>query len=136
MNSKAIQFNDNVSSFDELINRSGSVTVHHGNLQFSAIEIYKALHNLSSVLMSELFQLKDMRYTLRQGKTLVTNNNRTLKHGSEAISNVAPNIWQLIPDEIKNTDSLNVFKRKIKLWIPIECPYKLCKPFIQHLGFL
>ena len=26
-----IEFNDNISSFDELINRSGSVTVHHRN---------------------------------------------------------------------------------------------------------
>ena len=38
-----IVFNDNVSSFDELINRSGYVTVHHRNLQFLATEIYKAL---------------------------------------------------------------------------------------------
>ena len=29
---------DNVSSFNELINRSGSVTVHHRNLQFLATE--------------------------------------------------------------------------------------------------
>ena len=116
-----IVFNDNVSSFDELINRSGSVTVHR-NLQFLATEIYKALHNLSSVLMSELFQLKDIRYNLRQGKTLVTNNIKTAKYGSETISNLAPKIWQLIPDEIKNTDSLIVFKLKIKLWIPTECP--------------
>ena len=131
-----IVFNDNVPSFDEPINnRSRSVTVHHINLQFLATEIYMALHNLSSVLMSELFQLKDIRYNLRQRKTLITNNIKTVKYGSETISNLAPKIWQLIPDEIKNTDSLNIFKRKIKLWIPPECPCKLCKPFIQHLGF-
>ena len=117
-------------------NRSGSVTVHHRNLQFLTTEIYKALHNLSSVLMSELFQLKDIRYNLRQGKTLIANNIKTVKFGTESISNLAPKIWQLIPDEIKNTDSLNGFKRKIKLWIPTECLWKLCKPFIQHLGFI
>ena len=55
-----IVFNDNVSSFDELINRSGSVRVHHRNLHFLATEIYKALNKPSSVLMSELFQLKDI----------------------------------------------------------------------------
>ena len=62
--------------------------------------------------MSELFQLKDFRYNLRQGKTHITNNIKTVKYGSETISNLAPKIRQLIPDEIKNMDSLNVFKRK------------------------
>ena len=48
----------------------------------------------------------------------------------------APKIWQLIPEAIKKTDSLNVFKRKIKTWIPTACPCKLCKQYIQHVGFL
>ena len=63
-----IVFNDNISSFDELINKFGSARVHHRNLQFLVIEIYKALHNLSPPLMSELFQLKDIKYNFRQGK--------------------------------------------------------------------
>ena len=61
--------------------------------------------------MSELFQLKDIRYNLRQGKPLITNNIKTVKYGSETSSKLAPKIWQLIPDEITNTDSLIVFKR-------------------------
>ena len=65
-----IVFSEYISSFDELINKSGSVRIHHRNLQFLAIEIYKALHNLSPPLMSELFQLKEVKYNLRQGKTL------------------------------------------------------------------
>ena len=47
-----IVFNDNVSFFDG--NKSGLVRVHHRNLQFLPIEIYKALHNLSPPFMSEL----------------------------------------------------------------------------------
>ena len=57
-----IVFCDYISSFDELINQSGSVRIHHRNLQFLAIEIYKALHNLSPPLMSELFQLKEVKF--------------------------------------------------------------------------
>ena len=131
-----IVFNDNISSFDELINKSGSVKVHHRNLQSLATEIYKALHNLSSPLMSELFQLTDKQYNLRQGKSLITNNIKTVNYGSETISNLAPKIWHLVPDKIKDTDSLNVFKHKIKSWIPPICPCKLCRPYIQHVGFI
>ena len=131
-----IVFNDNISSFDELINKSGSVKVHHRNLQFLAIEIYKALHNLSPPFMSELFQLKDIKYNLRQGKTLISNNKKTVLYGTETISYLAPKIWMLIPDSIKKSDSLNVFKRNIKTWIPTDCPCKLCKQYIQHVGFI
>ena len=81
-----IVFSDYISSFDELINKSGSVWIHHRNLQFLAIEIYKALHNLSPPLMSELFQLKEVKYNLRQGKTLISNNVKTAHYGTQTIS--------------------------------------------------
>ena len=47
-----IVFNDNNSSFDALIQKAGTVKIHHRNLQILAVEIYKALHNYSSILMS------------------------------------------------------------------------------------
>ena len=131
-----IVFSDNFSSFDELINKSGSVRIHHRNLQFLAIEIYKALHNLSPPLMSELFQLKEVKYYLRQGKILISNNVKTAHNGTETISYLAPKIWQLIPDSITNTKSLNVFKPNIKMWVPTACPCKLCKRYIHHVGFI
>ena len=53
-----IVYMDNVSSFDELLVKSKSVSIHTRNLQHLAIEIYKALHNLSSFLMSEIFRTK------------------------------------------------------------------------------
>ena len=50
-----IVYDDNHSSFSELLEKSGSVSIHHRNLQQLATEIYKALNNLSSPLMSQLF---------------------------------------------------------------------------------
>ena len=55
-----IVFNDNNSLFDALIQKAGTVKIHHRNLQILAVEIYKALYNYSSILMSELFKLKDI----------------------------------------------------------------------------
>ena len=42
-------------SFDKLLKKSGSVSLHLRNLQRLTIEIYKALNNISSTLMCELF---------------------------------------------------------------------------------
>ena len=54
-----IVYTDYTSSFDELIEKSGSVTLHHKNLQQLATEIYKALNGISSSLMTELFVIKE-----------------------------------------------------------------------------
>ena len=39
-----------------------------------------------------------------------------MKYGTEAMSYLAPKIWSLVPNAIKTSKSLNVFKSKIKQW--------------------
>ena len=47
-----IVYADNNSSFEDLLEKSGSVSMHDKYLQQMTIEIYKALNDLSSTLMS------------------------------------------------------------------------------------
>ena len=131
-----IVYNDNSSSFEALLEKSGSVKIHHSNLQQLAVEIYKALNDLSSHLMSELFTFRNTGYNLRGGKKLNSNTVKTVNNGTETISYLAPKIWEQVPDETKNSGSLSIFKRKIKTWIPNSCPCRLCKTYVPHLGFL
>ena len=78
------------------------MTVLHRNLQVLAIEIYKAVNNLSSSLMSELFKIKETKFNLRRENTLVVSNVRTTRYGMDSISYLGPKIWDLFPAEIKN----------------------------------
>ena len=64
---------DNNSSFEDLLEKLGSVSMHDRNLQQMAIEMYKALNDLSSTLMSELFRTKERKYNLRNDNALVSN---------------------------------------------------------------
>ena len=66
-----IVYEDNISSFALLLEKSGSVSIHHRNLQALAIDIYKALNTLLSPLMSVLFKLKETTYNLRNVRVLV-----------------------------------------------------------------
>ena len=125
-----IVYNDNISSFEQLLELSGSIKIPHRNLQLLAIEIFKALNSLSSPLMSDLFQVKDIRYNLRKGKTLISNNIKTTSYGIDSISYLAPKIWDLIPEEIQNCKSLQNFKANIRLWVPDKCPCNLCKVYV------
>ena len=46
---------DEVSSFEELLRKDGSVTVHHRNLHSLAIEMYKVLNGIGPVFMNDIF---------------------------------------------------------------------------------
>ena len=42
-------------------------------------------------------------------------------------------IWDLVPRDIKFSQYLSIFKRKIKKWVPLQCPCRLCKIYLQHV---
>ena len=85
--------------------------------------------------MSELFQIKNIDYNLRNGSTFLSRNVKTVRYGKESISYLAPQIWNLVPKDIKNSKNLVSFRNKIKLWIPENCPCTLCKTYIKDEGY-
>ena len=125
---------DNNSSFEDLLEKSGSVSMHDRNLQQMAIEIYKALNDLSSTLMFELFSVKEREYNLRNDNALVSNIPHSTKYGLNTISRLAPKIWEIIPNEIKSCKYLNSVKAKINMWVPTNCTCKLCRPYVHNVG--
>ena len=56
-------------------------------------------------------------------------------NGTESTSYLGPKIWEQIPAEIKNKDSLDGFKKEFKKWKTAECPCRICKTLISNLGF-
>ena len=55
-----IAYNDNVSTFEKLLEIDSSVTVHQRNLQLPMVEIYKTKHNLNPSFMKQIFEEKEM----------------------------------------------------------------------------
>ena len=59
-------YSDYNSSFNELLDKDGSFTIHQRNVQNLAIEIYKYLHGLSPAILSEVFKFNEtIPYDLR-----------------------------------------------------------------------
>ena len=46
-----IAYKDYISSFEDLLKRGKSVTIHHRNIQSLAIELFKVLQNLSNAML-------------------------------------------------------------------------------------
>ena len=90
--------------------------------------MFKVSKGLCPEIVKGLFQFRyDIRYNLRQRSQFHIPPVRTVFSGTESIKYLGPKIWELIPDEMKELESLWEFKRAIKLWKPTSCPCRLCK---------
>ena len=131
-----IVYNDYDLSFEHLLLKDKSVSIHHRNLQILATEIYKVKHNSSPEIMSDIFENRSLNYNLRNNLEFKTHNVHSEKYGINTISYLGPRIWSILPEILKNAPDLLAFKRQIKSWIPKNCPCKLCAIYVVGLGYL
>ena len=103
-----------VSSFDILLERDKSVTIHTKNLQTLMIEICKTHNNMSPSFMNEIFRERVNMYNLRNNNELVLPRIKTVNFGSESIRYRGPQLWYSLPQDIRNTESLSLLKSRIK----------------------
>ena len=74
-----------------------------------AVELYKVVHGLSPEILKEVLPLKEgNRYHSRF--PFKSQNLCTVKYGVETLSSLGPEIWSIIPNDIKILD-LSVFLR-------------------------
>ena len=102
-----IVYKDHFSSFEELLSKYKSVTVHQRNLQILATEMYKILDGYASI-----FKTKSNFYTTPNAQGFSSRHTKTVRRGLQTISYMAPKILDLLPKEMKQVTTLNEFKAK------------------------
>ena len=132
-----IVYSDEFSSYENLLKLDGSFSVHKRNLQILAIELYKRINGISPEIMKDVFLLNPTStYNLRKRATFYQRPIKSVHFGTESLSNLAHNIWDSIPSEIRNLDSLLKFKTAIKNWNFDDCTCRLCKVYVPQVGFI
>ena len=129
-------YDDYESSFDELLSKDNTVSIHHRNIQYVAIEMYKITHNLCPPFMNELV-VEQKKFAGRSGINFRKPKVYTVYNGDNSFRNFGPRVWdEMLPKKYKSCRSLEEFKTLIKSWKPKDCPCRLCKQFIPKLGFI
>ena len=91
--------------------------------------------NLSNNIMNDIFQTRDIRYDLRSQTDFGGPCVNTNRFGLNSLKFFARKIWDMVLLEIKNSDSIEVFKSKNRKWKP-NCSCYLCKTYINNIGFV
>ena len=118
-------------TFNQLLEKDESFTIHERNLQKLATEMFKVKNNLCPKPFQDLFTP-----TIRGRRDWVLPKVTTVNRGQETIRYRGPKTWELVPKEIKSCQSLATFKSKIKTWKPIGCECRICKIYVPGVGYL
>ena len=88
-----------------------------------ALYTFKALNGLAPLYLEQLVQRYAPRRSLRSetSNTLVVQRRKTATYGDRAFRNSAPVLWNSLPQEIRQINKLNTFKKALKTHLFREC---------------
>ena len=91
-------------------------------------EMYKTTNDLNPSFMQEIFFENESHYNLRSNKEFVQPRVRSVRNGTESVRFKGPQLWQIFPQTIRNSESFAQFKANIKHWKGENCP---CSGYYQ-----
>ena len=91
------------------------LTFHQRCVNSLMIEFYNKLNVHSPDIMSDIFKLKENMYNLPNFPTFHTENVHSLKYGLDAVPYRASQLWQQVPNDIREATSLAFFKIALNL---------------------
>ena len=98
-------------------------------------EVYKYIHGLSPEIMNEVFSTRANIYNTQQFNVFETHIPTSNRYGLNSIPYKANQLWNLLPENLKSSPSLTLFKNEIKLWQCFNCPCNICKSYVPNLGY-
>ena len=136
-----VVYKDDNLTFPQLLEKDKSFTIHERNLQKLAALMCQVKHKMCPQPVQDIFLLNSRAPELRSRdkddlEHWVLPKARTVNYGIETLRYRGPDIWNLIPDEIKKSKSLESFKNEIGNWKPLGCRCRLCKEYICDLGYI
>ncbi len=125
---RALRFlhNDKISSYDTLIAKSNTTTMHIRRIKSLACEVFKSLNDLNPSFMKDMFQVKEIPYDLRDDQILVQPTFKKISYGKNTFRYYGSHIWNSLPIEFKTSTSLDIFKEHLKSWDGPKCKCPMC----------
>ena len=96
-----VVFKDFDSSFEKLLRKDSSTTLHQRNLQKLMTAIFRVKTGIAPELMKGVFEFLDVPYNLRNQSKCSRSIPCTEKYGTETPSSIGLKLWDKVPTENK-----------------------------------
>ena len=97
-----VAYDDNLSSFRDLLIKDKSVTIHVKNLQVLVTEMFKTNLGISPTIINDIFQTRECNYNLRTKRQFKSHCVKIVHYGTESLSFLGPKLWAILPQEYKD----------------------------------
>ena len=114
-------------SYENLLNRSGDISLHQKHLQYLAIEVYKSLAKLNPGFMWNFFERNHAPYNLRRGDLLLLPPDKSIRYGVNSLAFRGSLLWNNLPPQVKESQTLEEFKNRIRNLRSIRCTCIVCR---------
>ena len=91
-----IIYKDNSSSFENLLEKDGSYSIHHRNIQSLAIKLFKINTNVSNDIIYDIFNTREIKYNLRSQTDFSGHCVNTNKFGINSLKFFATKVWEIV----------------------------------------
>ena len=92
-------YSDKKSSYENLLEKDNSVSIHHKNIQALAIEMFKVKHKLCPEITGDIFMERtNNQYNLRNRANFITPQVHNVFHRTGRISYHGPKIRDIVPE--------------------------------------
>jgi hypothetical protein len=99
--------------------------------------MYKVKNELGPSVLDDIFERRiNSGPKLRKTREFLQPLSKTVHYGENTLANLGCLTWEELLISIKSAESLNVFKNLVRKWQPKHCPCRLCKEYVEGVGFV
>ena len=121
-----VVYNEYNKSYQELLQLNNIVSTHQRHLQYLALEVFKSLMHLNPEFMWSYFNEKPITYDLRKGTKVFLPPVKSFRLGLNSVHFRGSILWNNLPSSIKNSQTINEFKVKLKNLGNTHCTCGVC----------
>ena len=114
-------YNEYNNSYEELLQGNNNVSIHQRRLQYLALEVFKSLMHLNPEFMWSHSNENPIPYDFRKGTKVFLPTVKSFRFGLNSVHFRGSILWNNLPLSIKNSQTTNQFKAKLKNLGNIHC---------------
>lgn len=133
LNKRAMRciFNDNISTYEELLAKANMPSLQNRRIQDMCILIYKVIYATTPTPLSSLLSLRSNQRNLPSKMKLILPRANTSKYGLHTFRYYGPKMWNSLQDELRAAPTIRNFVSQIRkiTFDTCSCFYAIYKIF-------